>query len=386
MDAKERLRLYLEQRRDLGESELVLDTLPVDDVLALIGAGGTAGARPVTPRRPKAAPAHDAEAGTAHEAQATPRDAAPAAGDASERAAPPEVAPPPTPAPRFDPSSANRDWRSALRAQGLGEGGSIARPDTPAPSPEPSVPGAAPATPSATPAPADVPAEAAAANGLGLDAPPLPSWLTALGLPYGMSVGRALQAPAGVSTLDDVATAIAACAACPLGATATNHVPGEGNPQADFVLVGEAPGQTEDETGRPFVGAAGQLLTKILGAIKFAREDVFICNVLKHRPPGNRTPTPEEVRACRPFLEQQLALLQPRVILALGTSAAHALLGTTQSLGALRGKVHRYHGVPVVVTYHPAALLRNEAWKRPTWEDVQLARRIHDASREASGS
>jgi DNA polymerase len=387
VDAKERLRLYLEQRRDLGESELVLDTLPVADVLALIGAGGAGTARPLAPRRPKAAPAPEAAPVAPDEVPEAPRAAASVSPDAPDTAVPPEVTPPPTPAPRFDPSSADRDWRAALRAQGVGEGSAIVRPDTPTPAPEPRASSSAAPAPTADPTPAPAPpVEAVGDVAAVLDASPLPGWLTALGLPSGIAVGRALHAPAGVSSLDEVATAIAACSACALGATATNHVPGEGNPQADFVLVGEAPGQNEDETGRPFVGAAGQLLTKILAAIKFAREDVFICNVLKHRPPGNSTPTPDEVRACRPFLEQQLALLQPRVILALGTSAAHALLGTTQSLGSLRGKVHRYHGVPVVVTYHPAALLRNEAWKRPTWEDVQLARRIHDASREASGA
>ncbi len=140
------------------------------------------------------------------------------------------------------------------------------------------------------------------------------------------------------------------------------------------------PGATEDETGRPFIGAAGKLLTQILEAIKLKREDVFICNVLKHRPPGNRNPTPEEVTACSPFLIRQIELIRPKVILALGTFSAQTLLNTKTSIGKLRGQVHEYHGVPVVVTYHPAALLRNPAWKRPTWEDVQLARRILDSA------
>jgi len=157
-------------------------------------------------------------------------------------------------------------------------------------------------------------------------------------------------------------------------------VPGEGNPNAGFMCVGEAPGATEDETGRPFVGAAGQLLTKILGAIDLKREDVFICNVLKHRPPGNRNPRPEEVTACSPYLIRQIDLIRPKVILALGTFAAQTLLDTKLSIGKLRGQVHRYYGVPLVVTYHPAALLRNPGWKRPTWEDVQLARRILDSA------
>ena len=180
------------------------------------------------------------------------------------------------------------------------------------------------------------------------------------------------------ATMDAVAELVAQCRACPLYKTARNPVPGEGNPNAEFVCVGEAPGATEDELGRPFVGAAGQLLTKILAAVKLEREDVFIMNVLKHRPPGNRNPDPAEVAACRPFLLRQLELLRPKVILALGTFAAQTLLETKDSLGKLRGRVHSFQGIPVVVTYHPAALLRNPAWKRPTWDDVQFARRILD--------
>ncbi|NUO64475.1 MAG: uracil-DNA glycosylase [Gemmatimonadaceae bacterium] len=170
------------------------------------------------------------------------------------------------------------------------------------------------------------------------------------------------------------------CTRCPLHQTAIQGVPGEGNPNARFVCVGEAPGATEDETGRPFVGAAGQLLTKILAAINLRREDVFICNVIKHRPPGNRNPLPNEIAACSPYLVRQLELIRPSVILALGTFAAQTLLETKESIGKLRGRVHRYHGIPLVVTYHPAALLRNPSWKRPTWDDVQLARRILDSS------
>ena len=146
------------------------------------------------------------------------------------------------------------------------------------------------------------------------------------------------------------------------------------------MCVGEAPGAQEDATGRPFYGQAGQLLTKILQAVNLSREEVFILNVLKHRPPGNRNPLPEEVSACRPYLVRQVELVAPKVILALGTFAAQSLLETKLSIGKLRGSVHRYHGIPVIVTYHPAALLRNPAWKRPTWEDVQLARRILDSA------
>lgn len=180
------------------------------------------------------------------------------------------------------------------------------------------------------------------------------------------------------TTLAHVADAIARCKACTLSATALNHVPGEGNPEAKFVIVGEAPGATEDELGRPFVGKSGDLLTKILEAIQFKREDVFICNVLKHRPPGNRNPSPDEVAACTPFLLRQLDILKPRVILALGNFATQTLLGTEEGITKLRGVERSYHGIPLVATFHPAALLRNPNLKRAAWEDVQLARRIFD--------
>ncbi|MGH7615655.1 MAG: uracil-DNA glycosylase [Gemmatimonadaceae bacterium] len=185
--------------------------------------------------------------------------------------------------------------------------------------------------------------------------------------------------PLPSDSLGAIANEVASCQKCPLYKTATNPVPGEGDAHAQLMCVGEAPGATEDETGRPFVGAAGQLLTKILAAIDLPREQVYICNVLKHRPPGNRNPAPDEVTACSPYLIRQIELIKPKVILALGTFAAQTLLNTKTPIGKLRGSVHQYHGVPLVVTYHPAALLRNPGWKRPTWEDVQLARRILDS-------
>lgn len=202
-------------------------------------------------------------------------------------------------------------------------------------------------------------------------------------LPAGIVVGAAGSELFGgpmahLTTLDELAAAVASCTRCPLYRTATNPVPGEGNPHAGLMCVGEAPGATEDATGRPFVGQAGQLLDRILSAINLSRNDVFICNVLKHRPPQNRNPLPDEVRACSPYLVRQIELIRPRVIVALGTFAAQTLLNTKEPIGKLRGKVHRYYGVPLVVTYHPAALLRNPAWKRPTWDDVQLARRLLD--------
>jgi DNA polymerase len=183
---------------------------------------------------------------------------------------------------------------------------------------------------------------------------------------------------AALESLDALADIVHACRKCPLGHTRLNAVPGEGDSQARLVCVGEAPGATEDETGRPFVGRAGKLLEDILRAIGLAREEVFICNVLKCRPPDNRTPEPLEVAACSPYLHRQVELIRPKVILALGRPAATTLLNTNASLGDLRGKVHRYRGIPLVVTYHPAALLRNPNWKAPTWDDVRIARRLLD--------
>jgi DNA polymerase len=185
---------------------------------------------------------------------------------------------------------------------------------------------------------------------------------------------------AAASTLEDLHPLIEACRKCVLGSSRQHVVPGEGNPHADFVCVGEAPGATEDETGRPFVGRAGNLLNDILKAIGLARESVFICNVLKCRPPGNRDPEPLEATACSPYLHRQLDLIRPKVILALGKPAATTLLNVprTTSLTELRQRVHHYRGIPLIVTYHPAALLRNPHWKAATWDDVRIARRILD--------
>ena len=180
------------------------------------------------------------------------------------------------------------------------------------------------------------------------------------------------------ASLQDVATLISACTKCGLCGARTNTVPGEGSATARLVVIGEGPGRTEDETGRPFVGRAGELLTKILAAIDLPREQVFICNIVKCRPPENRQPQFDEIAACLPFLYRQIELVKPRVILAMGNTAASSLLSTKQSLGALRNHVHRFRGIPVVVTYHPAALLRNPNWKRPTWDDVRIAARLLD--------
>lgn len=260
MDARSRLRRYLEQRKELGERELVLDGMSVDEMLSVLGAA--------------------------------------AAGE-----------------------TAPADWRSTLRAAG-GE-------------------------------PASAPAR-----------PPAPATDVAIG---------------ELPSLEAIAAAVSRCTRCSLHATAKQGVPGEGDPRAKLVCVGEAPGASEDETGRPFVGDAGQLLTKILAAINLPRDQVFICNVLKHRPPANRNPLPEEVTACSPYLVRQLELIKPKVIIAFGAFAAQTLLESRLPIGKLRAQVHRYHGIPLIATYHPAALLRNPAWKRPAWEDVQLARGILDS-------
>ncbi|MEO8478614.1 MAG: uracil-DNA glycosylase [Gemmatimonadota bacterium] len=188
-------------------------------------------------------------------------------------------------------------------------------------------------------------------------------------------------AAASWATLDDVAKSIASCTACPLCEGRTHTVPGEGNPHADLMVVGEGPGEQEDLSGRPFVGRAGSLLDKMLDSIEIPRAQVFIANVVKCRPPRNRAPLPDERQACLPYLQRQIALVQPRVILALGGTAAEALLGVKQTLGSLRLKVHTLDSTPLVVTYHPAALLRNPNWKRPAWDDLRIARQLVDARR-----
>jgi uracil-DNA glycosylase len=330
VDAREQLRRYLEQRREMGETELVLDTLAVDDALRMLGAMKGGGA------------------------------------SASSTASPPNTAPSPSATPSNGGETS--DWREALRATGASPAESMKKkvtvPDATHSSGESLAPPAR--SPSTTPMPMTFVSPIA-------------------GIPSGISIGTHGGELFGGSmtsldSLEAIAAHVATCTRCPLYSTATKPVPGEGNPAADLMCVGEAPGATEDQTGRPFVGAAGQLLTKILAAIELPREQVFICNVLKHRPPGNRNPLPEEVKACSPYLIRQIELVRPKVIVAFGTFAAQTLLETALSLGKLRGQIHRYYGVPLIVTYHPAALLRNPSWKRPTWEDVQLARRILDST------
>lgn len=408
MNAREQLRRYLEQRRELGEEELVLDRLEVDDVLRLVGAlrGGQESSPGSSPTAGSGRPQEAADAGAG-------RGPAPAvAPGGTAPAARPEGAPAGEARVVREATEQYVDWRAALRAAGGGPPSAIASPRTDAGAahaaqggemargggkeqgagrpaagePAAGAEGHAAASAAAPRKARSTRAPAAAAAGAGATAAALPEWATGLGIPAGLSVGTAgaLDATfAGLATLDAVARTVAGCTRCPLYRTATHAVPGEGNPAAELVCVGEAPGANEDATGRPFVGQAGQLLTKILAAIKLSREDVFICNVLKHRPPGNRNPEPTEVEACSPYLLRQLELVKPKVILTLGTFAAQTLLGTKTPIGKLRGQVHLYHGIPLVVTYHPAALLRNSAWKRPTWEDVQLARRLLDSAPRA---
>ena len=398
MDARDRLRRFLEQRRELGESEFVLDGLPVDDVLKMVGARAPAAARaggeasrPARAPQPQPQP-QPPEASSGSAPPDYSYDAPAPRGNPSQDAAPPNPSAPREPERRFS-AGASTDWREALRNVGAGRPGDTAAKGPPLPAraeggaEQPvTVAGAG-----ATPAPR--------AGGSGADdATPrapvfatasLPPWLEALGLPAGFEAGRLRVADfapevAALPSLDDIAAHVAGCTACALYKIARYPVPGEGNPQAEFFCVGEPPSETEDEQGRPFVGEAGQLLTKILGAIQLTRDDVYLGNVLKHRPPGKRDPLPDEVLACQPYLLRQIELVRPKVILALGRFAAQTLLQTTAGIGALRGKVHRYHGVPLIVTYDPAALLRNEQWKRPAWEDVKLARRVLDAARAAN--
>lgn len=177
--------------------------------------------------------------------------------------------------------------------------------------------------------------------------------------------------PAGQGPLAAFYQEIHTCTKCALGHARTNFVFGTGNPDADLMFVGEAPGRDEDLQGKPFVGRAGQLLTLMLQAIDLRREDVFIANVLKCRPPNNRDPLPEEIEKCEPYLLKQIDLIKPKLIVALGRFASASLLRTKVALATLRESVHDYNGVPLIVTYHPAALLRNPQMKAEAWVDLK---------------
>lgn len=181
----------------------------------------------------------------------------------------------------------------------------------------------------------------------------------------------------GQPSLDELRTAVLACTRCKLHAGRRRAVFGEGNPRAEVMFIGEAPGAVEDQTGRPFVGPAGQLLDRILtGAMGLQRGDVYIANINKCRPPGNRPPEADEVAACLPYLVAQVAHIRPRVIVCLGRTAAHNLLGLNEPMRALRGRELSYQGIPVVVTWHPAYLLREPEHKRETWEDIKRVNRL----------
>jgi uracil-DNA glycosylase family 4 len=198
---------------------------------------------------------------------------------------------------------------------------------------------------------------------------------------YAQSVSKrsSVEKPnTSVKTLTEFYQEIKDCKKCHLHQSRTNLVFGVGSQNAEVMFVGEAPGREEDLQGEPFVGKAGQLLDKILAAINFTRDEVYIANILKCRPPENRDPLPDEVQMCEPHLLEQIRIIQPKIICALGRIAAQALLKTKLPLGQLRGKLHDYHGTKFLVTYHPAALLRYPQYKRPTWEDVKLLKREYD--------
>lgn len=179
-------------------------------------------------------------------------------------------------------------------------------------------------------------------------------------------------------SLEELNSKICNCQNCALGKTRTKFVFGVGNPNADAMLIGEAPGRDEDLQGEPFVGRAGKLLNDILKAVNFKREEVYIANILKCRPPNNRDPLPLEMETCIPYLHKQIELIQPKVILCLGRVAANGLLDKKLSLGQLRESTYEFNGIKVMATYHPAALLRNPNWKRGCWEDVQKFRKLYD--------
>jgi DNA polymerase len=173
-------------------------------------------------------------------------------------------------------------------------------------------------------------------------------------------------------TLEDIHADLGDCRRCKLAQERNHIVFGDGNAKAKLVFIGEGPGAEEDRKGHPFVGAAGQLLTRIIEAIKLSRSQVYICNIIKCRPPGNRNPESDEIKTCFPFLERQIAALQPDFIIALGTFAAQTLLATATPISRLRGRFHVYKGIKVVPTYHPAYLLRNPDKKRDVWEDMKM--------------
>ena len=194
--------------------------------------------------------------------------------------------------------------------------------------------------------------------------------------------GPAPSRSVSILTLEEIREELGDCKRCKLHQTRQSIVFGEGNAKARLIFVGEGPGYDEDVQGRPFVGRAGQLLTKIIQSMHLDRETVYIANIIKCRPPQNRNPQPDEIAACFPFLEKQIEVIQPKIICALGTFSAQSLLGTTEKITALRGKHFDFHGITVIPTYHPAFLLRNPERKREVWEDMK---QIMDLLREDQG-
>jgi DNA polymerase len=187
------------------------------------------------------------------------------------------------------------------------------------------------------------------------------------------------HSPHQVPALETLEDRLQGCQRCKLHTGRTHIVFGTGNPHADLVFVGEGPGYHEDQQGIPFVGKAGALLTRIIEAIGLRRDDVYITNIVKCRPPNNRDPEPDEIASCEPFLLQQLESIQPKIICALGTFAAQALLKTTSPISKLRGRFHEYQGIPLMPTFHPAYLLRNPQQKRLVWQDMQMVQRKYEA-------
>ena len=188
----------------------------------------------------------------------------------------------------------------------------------------------------------------------------------------------AIKPSSSLPSLEFIRAELGDCRRCKLHSGRTQIVFGVGNPRAKLVFVGEAPGRDEDLQGEPFVGQAGQLLTKIIQAIQLKREEVYIANIIKCRPPENRNPEPDEIAACEPFLVKQLQVIQPRLICALGTFAAQTLLKSEEKISALRGRFHQYQEIPVMPTYHPAYLLRNANRKREVWEDMKKIKQEYD--------
>lgn len=191
-------------------------------------------------------------------------------------------------------------------------------------------------------------------------------------LPHSLDIFSTEEDWHNSTNLNELESKINTCIKCELGKTRTNFVFGVGNPNADIMFIGEAPGGEEDLQGIPFVGRAGQLLTKLLKVVGIERKDVYICNILKCRPPNNRKPLPSEIEMCKPYLIKQIELVQPKVIVALGATAVEGLLNIKKKMGELRGSILSFNKIPVIVTYHPAALLRNPNWEKDFIEDLNI--------------